>query len=99
MNRLQGLDPADPLFVTLNPTDVIDPGRVYDTHTFRHPVFDRAAMAAQAALPEIQGQQNTWFCGAWARNGFHEDGLWSAHQVNDHMLARADETGVAWAAE
>lgn len=54
---------------------------IYDEKTFRHPVFDRAALVAQARMKEIQGANNTWFAGAYLRNGFHEDGFASAVRV------------------
>jgi predicted NAD/FAD-binding protein len=69
--------------VSLNP----DPQRAPRADTvlaeidYSHPVFDLAAVAAQRRLPEIQGVAHTWFCGAWARYGFHEDGLGSALDV------------------
>lgn len=81
MNRLQSIDPADPLFVSLNPGDRINPGLIYDEHIFRHPVFDRAALAAQQILRDIQGRDGVWFAGAWLRNGFHEDGFASAMRI------------------
>ena len=43
--------------------------------------FYSAAIAAQAALPCIQGRHHTWFAGAWTGFGFHEDGLRSALPV------------------
>ena len=50
--------------------------------TFGHrPRRSLEAVKAQSALPEIQGKRGLWFCGAWQRNGFHEDGLWSAVRV------------------
>lgn len=75
MNRLQGLDPAVPLFVSLNPSRPPDPARTHAAFDYMHPVFDQPAIDAQAALPAIQGQRRTWFCGAWCGYGFHEDGL------------------------
>jgi predicted NAD/FAD-binding protein len=48
---------------------------------YAHPVFDGPAVAAQARVPALQGQRHTWFCGAWTRYGFHEDGLMSAEAV------------------
>jgi len=81
MNKLQGIDARFPLFVTLNPTQKIAPEHVFDEHIFYHPVFDAAAMAAQHGLSEIQGHQNTWYCGAYLRHGFHEDGLLSAVEI------------------
>ncbi|WP_116134699.1 NAD(P)/FAD-dependent oxidoreductase [Tropicimonas sp. IMCC34043] len=81
MNRLQNIPEQDPLFVTLNPARPIAEDLIYDEVVFRHPVFDRAAMAAQDDIAALQGQRNTWFAGAWARHGFHEDGIASARRV------------------
>ena len=81
MNRLQNIPESDPLFVTLNPIKPVRENLIYDEKTFRHPVFDRAALVAQARMKEIQGANNTWFAGAYLRNGFHEDGFASAVRV------------------
>ncbi|MBS0472984.1 MAG: FAD-dependent oxidoreductase [Proteobacteria bacterium] len=85
MNRLQNIPAETPLFVTLNPKQAIAPDKVFDTHTFEHPVFDHAVLAAQERIQAIQGRRNTWFCGAHLRYGFHEDGLSSAVHVA-HLL-------------
>ena len=81
MNSLQPIPQDDPLFVTLNDTGLVRDESIHDETTFRHPVFDRHAMAAQDTVRAINGQNRTWFCGAWMRNGFHEDGLASAYEV------------------
>jgi len=81
MNRLQSLDRRYPLIETLNPSRAPDPALVYDSFDFEHPIFDQAAVSAQDRIPDIQGTRRTWYCGAWQRNGFHEDGLWSAVRV------------------
>ncbi|WP_394197446.1 NAD(P)/FAD-dependent oxidoreductase [Litoreibacter albidus] len=81
MNRLQNIPHDDPLFVSLNPSDTIPEHLIYDQTVFRHPVFDGPALAAQKKLTEIQGQNNTWFAGAYTRNGFHEDGFASAARI------------------
>ena len=75
MNRLQGLDDAQPLFVTLNPVHAPRPECLLRTEVYEHPVFDPAALRAQRQLWSLQGQQRTWFCGAYFGAGFHEDGL------------------------
>ncbi|MFN4311400.1 MAG: NAD(P)/FAD-dependent oxidoreductase [Ferrovibrio sp.] len=75
MNRLQSLDERRPLFVTMNPLKPPRPDRVFATFDYEHPLFDAAAVAAQARLGEIQGKDRLWFCGAWCRYGFHEDGF------------------------
>lgn len=81
MNRLQNIPENDPLFVTLNPAHEIASDMIYDEVSFRHPVFDRAALKAQGELQAIQGQNNTWFAGAYTRHGFHEDGFNSAARI------------------
>lgn len=87
MNLLQGIDHDRPLFVTLNPAAPIPAALVFDAHTFEHPVFTLEAIAAQEKVPALQGKQNTWFCGAWQRYGFHEDGLSSAVTVAKQLGA------------
>lgn len=87
MNLLQHIDERQPLFVSLNPEQRPRPELVHDEKTFHHPLFDAAAVAAQQRLPDIQGVGNIWFCGAWQRYGFHEDGLWSAARVAQSLGA------------
>ncbi|MFM8795941.1 MAG: NAD/FAD-binding protein, partial [Betaproteobacteria bacterium] len=71
--------------VSLNPMRPIQASRVVREITYAHPVFDRAATAAQQALPGLQGQRHTWYCGAWTRYGFHEDGMMSGTAVVQAM--------------
>lgn len=78
MNRLQPLQTKKDYFVTLNLTDQINPEKIIRTIAYQHPVFDKPAIEAQKNLKRLNGQHNTWFCGAYWRNGFHEDGVWSA---------------------
>lgn len=99
MNALQGLPRASPLFVTLNPVRAPDPAKVIRTEVFEHPMFDAAAMAAQTALWSLQGQSNTWWCGAYFGAGFHEDGLQAGLAVAEALggvrrpWTVADESG------
>ncbi len=75
LNRLQSL-PGAPLFVTLKPRQKSrEPILVIRCETYHHPRFDAAAMVAQRQLWSLQGDRNTWFCGAYFGAGFHEDGL------------------------
>jgi predicted NAD/FAD-binding protein len=85
MNSLQGIPNDTPLFMTLNPTRPIPEDKILDEHICHHPQFDLHALAAQAELPSVQGRRGTWFCGAWTRNGFHEDGLASAVTVAERL--------------
>lgn len=85
MNRLQGLDPAFPLFVTLNPSRNIDETKVHGTFRYTHPLFDEKAIAAQKSIWQLQGHRHTWFCGAHFGSGFHEDGLQSGLAVAEQL--------------
>ena len=86
---MQGIDERYPLFLTLNPNREIAEDKIFDRHVFDHPVFDFGALAGQAALRQMQGQRNTWFCGAHLGHGFHEDGLVSAMRVAEALGAPA----------
>ncbi|NJM84728.1 MAG: FAD-dependent oxidoreductase [Tabrizicola sp.] len=88
MNSLQPIPHDDPLFVTLNPARAIRDDLVQDVVTFHHPVYDTAALAAQQAIRAMNGTRGTWFCGAWMRNGFHEDGFASAVDVASGIARR-----------
>lgn len=85
MNILQRLDAPVPLLVTLNRSDAIDPARVLRRVTYHHPLFTPTSIAAQARQREINGASRTYFCGAWWRNGFHEDGVVSAEAALAHF--------------
>lgn len=75
MNNLQNLHDVPPIIVTLNPARRPSADKIYNQHVFEHPVFDAGAIETQSQLDNIQGAHNMWFCGAWTRYGFHEDGL------------------------
>ena len=94
MNSLQPWLQADPLMVTLNSTRDIDESLIWDETNLRHPVYDTAAIAAQAEAAAMNGSNRTWFCGAWMKNGFHEDGLSSGYDVV-HALNARDRLSVA----
>ncbi|MGH8077284.1 MAG: NAD(P)/FAD-dependent oxidoreductase [Lysobacter sp.] len=78
MNILQGLDAPETFCVTLNRSADIDPRKVIKRLHYAHPMFTPAAVAAQARHGEINGACRTWYCGAYWRYGFHEDGVVSA---------------------
>ena len=81
MNRLQNLDTATDVIVTLNPGDSVDPSTVIDRWVTMHPQFDVDTDRAQAEMPSIQGADRIWFAGAHLGYGFHEDGLQSGLTV------------------
>ncbi|MBC5765243.1 NAD(P)/FAD-dependent oxidoreductase [Ramlibacter albus] len=87
LNRLQPLPWSRPVIVTLNPLRAIPREHVLGEFDYEHPVFDAGAIAAQRELASIQGLHHTWYCGAWAGYGFHEDGLVSGEAAADSVLA------------
>ncbi|KQW45896.1 NADH-ubiquinone oxidoreductase subunit 6 [Pelomonas sp. Root662] len=88
LNQLQPLPWQHPVVVSLNPLRQPDPARVIGRYDYAHPVFDDAAVRAQARLHEIQGNGGVWFAGAWTRYGFHEDGLLSGLTAAQQLISR-----------
>jgi len=85
MNILQGLEAPVQFCVTLNNTRAIDPSRIIETIQYSHPVFTREAVAAQQRHAELNAARRTYFCGAYWRFGFHEDGVISALNALKHF--------------
>lgn len=75
INLLQPVPWQQPVVVSLNPVREPDPATVIQEIAYDHPVFDQAAIDAQARLPAIQGTRRVWYAGAWCGYGFHEDGF------------------------
>ncbi len=88
LNRLQPLPFDTPVVVSLNPVDEPRADTVHGEFDYAHPVFDLDGINAQQRVPEVQGRRHTWFCGAWTRYGFHEDGLMSGLAVCDGLRLR-----------
>jgi predicted NAD/FAD-binding protein len=86
INLLQPLPFEQSVVVSLNPIDPIDPNLVHGTFEYDHPVFDGPAIEAQRQVRWLQGQQHTYFCGAWTGYGFHEDGLKSGLDVAQRLI-------------
>ncbi len=87
MNILQGLKANNQYLVTLNSDQDIDPGKVIRTVQYEHPIFSRESVAAQQRQADIN-RERTFFCGAYWRNGFHEDGVVSALNALGHFEER-----------
>lgn len=85
MNILQSLDARREYCVTLNNTGAIDPDKVLSVIDYDHPIFTERAVAAQRRHREINGAQRTYYCGAYWRYGFHEDGVVSAMDALRHF--------------
>jgi predicted NAD/FAD-binding protein len=87
MNMLQGLDCDEQYCVTLNNDREIDPAKLIRRIQYQHPVFSREGVAAQLRQVELNTGR-TYFCGAYWRNGFHEDGVVSALNAIGHFEER-----------
>ncbi len=77
INKLQPIPFEQSVVVSLNPLQPIARNHIMGEFEYAHPVMDLSATNAQARLDEINGVNHAWFCGAWTRYGFHEDGLMS----------------------
>jgi len=91
LNMLQPLPWQQPVVVSLNPLREIPRSHVMGEYHYAHPVFDLAATKAQGQIPQLQGQQDTYFCGAWMGYGFHEDGLKAGLGVARLLLGEIGE--------
>lgn len=81
MNMLQGIKSQKTFCVTVNAEENIDPNKVIRKYNYSHPQFGAESVDAQNSWCEINGKLNSWFCGAYWGNGFHEDGVVSAQRV------------------
>lgn len=81
MNILQSLKSKKTYCVTLNNTDMINENKIIKKITYHHPLFTKESVYAQSQKNLICGVNNTYFCGAYWGNGFHEDGVNSALDV------------------
>ena len=87
MNALQGVSDRANYFVSLNADDDVPSEAVKREIDYEHPLFDLPAIAAQREVPALNDPAgNTFYCGAWTRYGFHEDGLLSAHTLCEKLL-------------
>ena len=81
MNILQSINCKETLCVTLNDHNSVDETKILKKITYHHPLFNGKSIEAQKRKSEISGVNNTHYCGAYWRNGFHEDGVVSALDV------------------
>ena len=89
MNRLQNINLKTPLFLSLNPDRLPNEVSIFKVIDYEHPIFDNKSLTALKFLDEIQGFNNTWYCGAWSGNGFHEDGIKSSLRLANKLGIKA----------
>lgn len=85
MNILQSFVSDTTFCVSVNANHLIDPEKIHGKYQYSHPVFNQASVAAQANWWKISGVNHTHYCGAYWRNGFHEDGVVSARRVAESL--------------
>lgn len=87
MNILQGLESSVTFCVTLNDPQAVSPDRIIKEITYHHPLITVESISAQKRKNEISGVNNTYYCGAYWHNGFHEDGVVSAMDACELLAA------------
>jgi predicted NAD/FAD-binding protein len=90
MNILQGIESSETFCVSLNDTGNIREDKIIKTVSYEHPIFSIESIAAQQQHRAINGTRNTYYCGAYWRNGFHEDGVVSALTALEHFQQDMD---------
>ena len=85
MNILQGLHAPQTFCVTLNHGDAVDPAHIIKRMRYHHPLYTPEGVTAQRRHAEINGVKRTFYCGAYWRFGFHEDGVVSALKAYEHF--------------
>jgi uncharacterized protein len=98
MNSLQRVSDREQYFVSIDDPGLIAPEKILRTIRYSHPLFDRAAVAAQRELPQLNAtspHQTTFFCGSYFGYGFHEDAYTSAIRVADAVLLAARQKEAA----
>lgn len=91
MNRLQGVSKKVNYLVSINPQKPISDEKVLYELVYEHPIFSQKAIIAQSRIHELHLAGETskrFFCGAWQRYGFHEDGIWSAYELCKNLLGK-----------
>ena len=81
MNILQSIKSEYTFCVTLNDHNSVNKEKIIKKIVYHHPLFTVDSIKAQKRKHEISGVNNTYYCGAYWRNGFHEDGVVSALDV------------------
>ncbi len=85
LNKLQNLKSKKNYFLTLNPFIPIEDSKIIQKVEFTHPFYDIKTINAQKHLPDLQGVNNSYFCGSYFGYGFHEDGLNSGINVSNKL--------------
>jgi predicted NAD/FAD-binding protein len=83
LSRLQNHNSPDPILLTLNGTEQVEPSKIIDQFVYHHPAFAYDSVKAQSRHREMNGYRRTYYCGAYWGYGFHEDGVKSALAVAD----------------
>ena len=99
MNLLQPLPFKTQLFETLNPPVEPQKSTVLAEFEYWHPLLNQTAISAQKDITALQGENQTYYAGAWLKNGFHEDGLSSALDVVALIGSAERELALELAAE
>ena len=92
MNLLQNLSAQRTYLVTLNNSAAIEPGSIIKRLSYDHPVYTPRGIAAQKNQGKINGINRTYFCGAYWRYGFHEDGVVSALSALKDFREKSSDT-------
>lgn len=86
MNKLQHVSRKTDYFVSINDGGDIDRSKIIWEKEYHHPLFDVDAIKAQPRLNQLNQNGRTFFCGAYFKYGFHEDGFTAGMNVAQRIL-------------
>jgi predicted NAD/FAD-binding protein len=89
MNILQKISSPHTFCVSVNANSLVNPDLILGEYEYSHPVFTASSVSAQQSWAEISGVNRTHYCGAYWRNGFHEDGVFSGLRVAEMILGKS----------
>ena len=94
MNILQGIQSPETFCVTLNTSESINAKKIINTFEYSHPVFSLESIQGARQIDQLNGNNRTWFAGAYLGNGFHEDGVSSGRRVAEKINLLHDTNNV-----
>jgi predicted NAD/FAD-binding protein len=96
MNRLQGINSSTEYCVTLNPSRAIQKEKIIAEFNYAHPCYTLESVATQSKIRNLNGKNNTFYCGSYLGYGFHEDAVRSARYVADQLTAKSGQQGLGY---
>lgn len=81
LNKVYGIQANTHYSFSYNLDELIDPSTILDSFTHRTPLYTLDALSSREQIKETNGENNTYFAGAFLGDGLHEGACQSAMAV------------------